>query len=206
MTKRSSINRRITMARYTSLDPDKYFRIRDAAIALFYKQGIENTSIQEIAKQADIAKGTVYLYFKSRKELVNYVIDYCFDLNIKSSMKNVDEQKNMSSKLKKRTENMLFWSQEFPEEASIINSHYRPVNIFGTESVAFSKSYEINKTFIENGINDGEFKKLPLNFLCTMFFSAVEGLTTYVKRNPEVLKNSELLEEILDTAIACIRN
>lgn len=193
------------MARYTSLDPDKYFRIRDAAITLFYKQGIENTSIQDIAKQADIAKGTIYLYFKSREELVDYVFDYCFGLNIKSSMKNVEEQKTMSSKLKKRIENMIVWNKEFPKESSIISSYYKPVNVVGTESVAFSKSYEINKTFIEKGVHDGEFKKLPLNFLCAIFFSAVEGLTTYVKKNPEVLNNCELLEEMLDTAVDCIR-
>lgn len=44
-------------------------QIRDSAAALFYKKGYEATTIEDIAKLAEISKGTIYLYFKSKIDL-----------------------------------------------------------------------------------------------------------------------------------------
>lgn len=49
---------------------DKRVRIEQTALALFLENGIENTSVNQITKQAKIAKGTFYLYFKDKEELV----------------------------------------------------------------------------------------------------------------------------------------
>jgi AcrR family transcriptional regulator len=43
--------------------------IVDAAEQLFFSQGFKATSMDQIAREADVAKGTLYLYFKSKKEL-----------------------------------------------------------------------------------------------------------------------------------------
>ncbi|MBC7659879.1 MAG: TetR/AcrR family transcriptional regulator [Chitinophagaceae bacterium] len=48
---------------------DKAKRILDAAKVLFSRFGIKKTSIEEIAHQAGLGKGTVYLYFKSKDEI-----------------------------------------------------------------------------------------------------------------------------------------
>ena len=48
--------------------------IIDAAEAIFFKQGIENASMDEIAQAAELSKGTVYLYFKSKDELYRTII------------------------------------------------------------------------------------------------------------------------------------
>ena len=37
-----------------------------AAFALFTQKGINDTSISDIAKKANMAKGTFYLYFKDK--------------------------------------------------------------------------------------------------------------------------------------------
>lgn len=193
------------MARYTSLDPKKYIKIRDAAITLFYNQGIDNTSIQQIANEAGIAKGTIYLYYKNRDDLVSYIFNYCFNLHIEASMKDVEVQKSSSDKLKKRVKNILLWNIEFPKESSIARAYYKPVNVVGTENVAFSRSYEINKEFVKTGVEMGEFKQLPLEFLCNVFFSAVEGISTYVKNNKHVLKDEALLEKMIEATVDSIR-
>src|SRR6201988_808730 len=43
--------------------------ILDAAMKLFSQYGYRRTSIDDIARQAEIAKGTVYLSFKSKEEI-----------------------------------------------------------------------------------------------------------------------------------------
>lgn len=190
---------------YTSSDSEKSFKIRNAAIKLFYENGIENTSIQEIANQAGIAKGTIYLYFNNRESLVEHVFEHCFRMHMDASMKDVTNFKSSSDKLAKRVKNIMIWNMEFPEESSVISSYYMPVNVTGAEAVAFSRSYEANKDFILEGVKTGELKQLPIQFLCQVFFSAVEGLSNYLNKNPQVLKDEKLLDKMIDATIDCVR-
>ena len=50
--------------------PDKRNRILDAATKVFARRGFFAAQVAEIAKRADVAAGTVYLYFKSKDDLL----------------------------------------------------------------------------------------------------------------------------------------
>ena len=45
--------------------PAKRDRLIDAASQLFYEQGVERTTIADIAAAADVPAGNVYYYFKA---------------------------------------------------------------------------------------------------------------------------------------------
>jgi AcrR family transcriptional regulator len=49
-------------------------RLVDAASQLFYEQGVERTTIAEIAAAADVPLGNVYYYFKTKDDLVDAVV------------------------------------------------------------------------------------------------------------------------------------
>lgn len=53
----------------SSASIDKHEAILDAAYELFGSGGFYETKMSEVAERAGIAKGTVYLYFKSKEEL-----------------------------------------------------------------------------------------------------------------------------------------
>jgi AcrR family transcriptional regulator len=52
---------------------DKAARIRRAAMALFRDKGFAATTTREVAKRARIAAGTLFLYVKSKEDLVDFV-------------------------------------------------------------------------------------------------------------------------------------
>lgn len=52
--------------------------ILDAAIRVFARQGYPATSVSEIIDEAKVARGTFYLYFKSKKDIFNTLIDRFF--------------------------------------------------------------------------------------------------------------------------------
>jgi AcrR family transcriptional regulator len=54
---------------------DKRDRILDAAQSLFVRYGVKRTSIDDVAREARIAKGTVYLSFRSKAELFSAIAD-----------------------------------------------------------------------------------------------------------------------------------
>ena len=58
---------------------EKYQRILDAAVAVFAEKGFFISRISDIADRADVADGTVYLYFKSKEEILMTAINTAFD-------------------------------------------------------------------------------------------------------------------------------
>lgn len=49
----------------------KRSEIAKSAVEIFARKGFENTTVQEISDRAKIAKGSVYLYFKTKEDILN---------------------------------------------------------------------------------------------------------------------------------------
>lgn len=54
--------------------------IANAADRLFQENGIDRTTMDDIAKAADYSKATIYVYFKSKDEIYNFIILKAFDM------------------------------------------------------------------------------------------------------------------------------
>lgn len=55
---------------------DKYHRILDAAIKVFAEQGFFQSTISHIAREAGVADGTIYLYFKNKNDILFNFFNY----------------------------------------------------------------------------------------------------------------------------------
>jgi len=51
-------------------DPDKPQQIIDAAVRVFARKGYYNARVSDVAKEAGIAAGTIYLYFKTKDDIL----------------------------------------------------------------------------------------------------------------------------------------
>ena len=58
---------------------EKYQRILDAAVEVIAEHGYFNSPVSSIAKRAGVADGTIYLYFKSKDEVLRTAIDTTFE-------------------------------------------------------------------------------------------------------------------------------
>jgi TetR/AcrR family fatty acid metabolism transcriptional regulator len=64
-------------ARHTKADVVSDFRraqILDAARQTFVRHGVAHTTVEGIAREAGVAKGTVYLYYKSKDEILRQLL------------------------------------------------------------------------------------------------------------------------------------
>ena len=48
---------------------EKENKLMEKALKLFTEKGVNNTSIQDIADEAGVGKGTFYLYFKDKYDI-----------------------------------------------------------------------------------------------------------------------------------------
>ena len=56
----------------------KLQNLLDSSYQLFTTQGIVQTTISDIVRHAGIAKGTFYLYFRNKEDVLNQLLAYKF--------------------------------------------------------------------------------------------------------------------------------
>lgn len=70
------------MARITKKPTDRKRELIDTARHLFQTKGYDQVTMQDVMDSLDIAKGTIYHYFKSKDELFEAVIESIAETNI----------------------------------------------------------------------------------------------------------------------------
>jgi TetR/AcrR family transcriptional regulator, transcriptional repressor for nem operon len=79
--------------------PDKRQRLTDGARLLLHQQGVERTTIADIAQAADVPVGNVYYYFKTKDELVQAAIDAQAQ-DIQTALASFDRHRSPKARLK----------------------------------------------------------------------------------------------------------
>jgi len=66
----------------------------EAAYELFITKGIKETAISDIVKKAGVAKGTFYLYFKDKYDLIDKIVLKKSSLILKEAIQFATENSN----------------------------------------------------------------------------------------------------------------
>ncbi|KGE16458.1 TetR/AcrR family transcriptional regulator [Paenibacillus wynnii] len=96
----------------SSVSNDKHTAILDAAYTLFGSGGFYETKMSDVAEQAGIAKGTVYLYFKSKEELFLAVTRRDCEGYLEQLETKLKAQRGLADKLSVIAEHHLFYYYE----------------------------------------------------------------------------------------------
>ena len=80
---------------------DKREAILRSAIKVFAQKGYFNSKVADIAKEAGIADGTVYLYFKSKDEILHSIFDRAMDEFIAEGKREIAEIETADGRLRR---------------------------------------------------------------------------------------------------------
>ena len=137
---------------------EKYQRIIDAATKVFAKKGFYNAKVSEIAQEAGIADGTIYIYFKHKDDILISL----FEEKMKEVLDNMKKQISLETDPLKKIEKFalvhLKLIQDNKDIAEIIQVELR-------QSSKFMKNYHNIKFFeyldlISHIIQEGKEKGL----------------------------------------------
>lgn len=90
-----------TKAQFQSMRETSRRKIMDAALELFANQGYYPTSIDTLAKKAQVSKGLIYNYFNSKEEILEAIIILGFQ-EIENATVSAFEQTDQSSLLERQ--------------------------------------------------------------------------------------------------------
>jgi TetR/AcrR family fatty acid metabolism transcriptional regulator len=122
-------------------DENKHQKIIQAAVRVFAEKGFYNSRVSEIAKEANVADGTIYLYFKNKDDILISLFEEEFGQIVKSMRKKLKREKDALHKIRRFAITHL----------SIVSRQQHLAEVLGVEvrqSSKFMKEY-INKPFIE---------------------------------------------------------
>ena len=122
-------------------DENKHHKIIQAAIKVFAEKGFYNSRVSEIAKEANVADGTIYLYFRNKDDILISLFEEEFGQIVENMRKELEKEKDALQKIRRFAIMHL----------SIVSKQQHLAEVMGVEvrqSSKFMKEY-INKPFIE---------------------------------------------------------
>lgn len=101
---------------FEKLAEEKKRRIINAGFNEFAKEGYKKASTNIIVEEANISKGTLYYYFKNKKTLYLYLIEYGISFLLKEFVEKIDEKEtDFIEKYKQIVEKKLLAYRIHPE-------------------------------------------------------------------------------------------
>jgi TetR/AcrR family fatty acid metabolism transcriptional regulator len=139
---------------------DKREAILRAATKVFAGRGYFNSKVSDIAGEAGIADGTVYLYFKSKDEILHSIFDRAMAEFIAEGKKEIASLVEPTAKLKRIAELHLSRLGADRDMAIVFQVELRGSTKFMQEfsAAGFSDYLDIIRTTIADGQKAGVFR------------------------------------------------
>ena len=99
---------------------DKRARILDAAVKVFAERGYFSSTVAEIARAAGVADGTIYLYFKSKDDLLFELFDEKMTQLIGDAKAALAQEPDAPSRLKRFIRLHFSLVEKNPDLASVL--------------------------------------------------------------------------------------
>jgi TetR/AcrR family transcriptional regulator, fatty acid metabolism regulator protein len=117
---------------------DKRARILDAAVKVFAERGYFSSTVAEIARAAGVADGTIYLYFKSKDDLLLRLFDEKMTQLLAEAKAALAEERDAPARLKRFIQLHFSLVEKNPDLASVLVVELR-------QSAQFLKSADRQK-------------------------------------------------------------
>ncbi|RMG61165.1 MAG: TetR/AcrR family transcriptional regulator [Deltaproteobacteria bacterium] len=149
------------MVRGRRRDEEKRERILQAALRVFSRKGFYKSRVSEIAKEAGVADGTIYLYFKNKDDLLISIFEEKIDELIRILREKLEGVESPEEKMRIFIENHLFLLQRNRALAEMLQVELRQSNKFMKEyvPVKFLEYLDLLAEIIEEGKRKGVFKE-----------------------------------------------
>ena len=98
---------------------DKMRRILAAGEKLFSKQGFDGTTVQQIADEADIAVGTLFLYISDKSELLLRLFHYSTDLELGQAVRRMKASRKFLPAVRRFLEDLILPYEKDRELAKV---------------------------------------------------------------------------------------
>lgn len=184
-------------------DKPKYKQIIDAAVIVIAENGYHQAQVSKIAKQASVADGTIYLYFKNKEDILISVFTEKMGLFVENLQQIIKDESTACEKLLKMIDNHFRVLATDHHLAIVTQLELRQSNKdirLKINDVLKEYLVLLDHILIE-GLENGEFKKdLDIRLARHMVFGTIdETITTWVMNDQkyDLMKLAPKVQKLL---------
>ncbi|QJC97205.1 Fatty acid degradation regulator YsiA, TetR family [Bacillus mojavensis] len=187
----------------------KYMQIIDAAVEVIAENGYHQSQVSKIAKQAGVADGTIYLYFKNKEDILISLFKEKMGQFIERMEEDIKEKATAKEKL------ALVISKHFSllagdhNLAIVTQLELRQSNLELRQKInEILKGYlNILDSILTEGIKSGELKEgLDIRLARQMIFGTIDETVTTWVMNDQKYDLAALSDSVLELLVSGIHN
>jgi TetR/AcrR family fatty acid metabolism transcriptional regulator len=158
---------------------DKRERILRAAVKVFAKKGFFASRVSEIAKAAGVADGTIYLYFKSKDDLLTCLFEDRITRLLEVMRNELDALPDASARVRRMIEMQLGLLEGQRDLAEVVTVNLRQSSKLLKQYGArrFTEYLELMAAVIAEGQRTGELRAdVSPRIVARAIFGALDGI------------------------------
>src|SRR3982074_3204572 len=184
---------------------DKRSAILRAAIRVFANNGYFNSKVADIARAAGVADGTVYLYFKSKEEILHSIFDRSMEEAIADGRKRLEGVSDPREKLRRIAALHLERLGADRDLAVVFQVELRGSTKFMQEfsAAGFAEYLDLLRKIFEEGQRAGVFRKdLNAKVVSKILFGALDEMATNWIISKRSYKLAPMAEIVMDVFLS----
>ena len=179
-------------------DPDKEDLVKETAIALIVKDGLERFSMNRLAKACNISVATLYIYYKDRDDLIINIAMESGRLMSEAIIKDFDPEQSLEDGLRQQWINRYKFMVDYPHLSlffdQLRSSSYQEEFLRG-----FLKDFiKVMGKFMRNVIARGEVEEMTIETFWSVAYAPLYSLARFDNEGKGLDgKPFKLTEEVL---------
>jgi len=182
-------------------DVSKVEAIFRATLTLVKERGLAGITMGDISKEASIATGTLYIYFKNKDELIRALFTECRKKSAHYYFENVNEQLSFEGRMERLFHNIICYKMNnFEVSAFLEQSYHSPyVDVIDLKK----KQKALNPLFdlIKEGVETRKIRNTEVQLIVSYLFGIINEM---VKK--AYFSNKKITEAVIKEVYAMFWN
>ena len=159
---------------------DKREAILSTALTLFTQRGFFGTPTSLISKEAGVATGTLFFYFRTKEELIDTLYRRIKEEAAREMCRGLDSEKTVRARMYRLGRNAVAWGITNPEKRKFMEQFAHSPFVSTSAQEEGMSRFLFLKDLIQDGIREGSVRDYDPDLLIFMMASAFSGLIARV--------------------------
>lgn len=186
---------------------NKYKKILEAATKIFAQNGFHASRVSDIAREAGVASGTIYLYFQNKEDLIISIFKEAVEDLIEHVREHGDE-KRVENALNVLVKGHLHGMESHHHRAVVFQIELRQVHPHMSNAISrpLKEYFSLMESILEKGREEGVFRRdIEIRLMRKMIFGTLDEICTRWVLSNCAYSLREMIPQVLELFLAALR-
>jgi AcrR family transcriptional regulator len=177
---------------------EKREAILDTALVLFTDRGFFGTPTSMISKEAGVATGTLFFYFRTKEELIDTLYRRIKEEAAHAMGRGIGNEKGTKARIRRLGLNAVGWGIRYPAKMKFMELFAHSPFVSTTAHEEGMSHFIFLQDLVTEGIRTGEIRNLDPPLLFCMLASSLSGLIARVSMTEDPAERQAIIDQGLE--------